>query len=697
MLATGALTLLLGALLGLLTGGSRCVDAIARCAARTLPITLLLVVGCASAPEGVPPSVLAGTADVELTYEVDGIAQRDQKSAFGEDLRALVLRRLGAGQIAADVTNDERRVKVVVDEALAGHVDELVTWTGTLLVLEPDPDVVLAPREPTSNLVARSNGDDHFYEGSRADVLRAIETWSVDRDHRVLAEPIWSADDERRATPRWRTRVVRALPVGELGEGALVGWADHARLRIRGTRASLAESVIAEARKRQAPPIVARGRISLGTPSYEGDALLVSFGAGAEAYARAQHERHLLTTPRLPPLRRLGAIGLPPNRALAMACLVVPLVLSLAWLAFVRRFDRAHPEPVWLVGVTFVLGAFATVPAGVAEHLLASASPWLDPNLVTFGGQTFALPLAFLVFTVVVGLSEEASKRLAVHFAVRRPEFDEPVDGIVYAIVASLGFAAAENIRYFALGRMSAPLVIARCFMSVPAHMFFGAVWGYALGAKLVDPKTRSWAWLLFAAACHGLFDALLSVEGAGALAVILNVGLASVFVVVIRRALRHGVVTKGMLAIRPEDRVLFRVGRPTLFWVSAAALHLLALGIFFLGAYDQLARHRPSVTFVVGSSVLLALLAVAALGVSATVPLDVAIDAYGVTFAGAARSWRKIRGFSAHADRVELDCDSGPIFLGPAPPAVVQSIAAELERHLSGPREERLLSLESR
>src|SRR5690606_6475569 len=160
------------------------------------------------------------------------------------------------------------------------------------------------------------------------------------------------------------------------------------------------------------------------------------------------------------------------------------------------------------------------------------------------------LPLAIAVFTLVVGLVEEGSKRLATQLAVRRPELDEPVDGIVYAIVASLGFAAAENIRYFALGRMTAPLVIARTFMSVPAHMFFGALWGYALGAKLVDPRTRTWPWLLLSALLHGLYDALLSTDGAGALAVVLNLGLATAFVLLVRRALRHGVVTDEMRAI---------------------------------------------------------------------------------------------------------------------------------------------------
>jgi protease PrsW len=675
---------------------------------------IVALVGCKSPTgsehvRGFFASALAGTDDVELTYGVNGSAEsavvpggeddaavrRTGAMSFGEDLRALVLRRLGAGKVSADVTQDDRYVRVVVDEAYAARVDELVSWTGTLLVLDVEPDAELAPRIPSSGLVARHEGPEHWYEGSRADVLRAIETWPIDREHRILAEPIWGPERE---PPRWRTRVVKALPVGELGDGALVGWGDGPSIRIRGTKGSHAESVIQDTNARGTKTVVARGQVSLGSPRFvEPDALSLSFGTGAEAYARAQHERQLLTTPRLPPLRRTGAVGLPPNRGLALACFVLPVVLSLAWLAFVRRFDRAHPEPMWLIGVTFLLGAVAVVPAGLAEASLAGASPWLDPNLVTFGGRTFALPLAFVVFTLVVGLSEEGSKRLAAQLAVRRREFDEPVDGIVYGIVASLGFAAAENIRYFALGRLNAPLVIARCFMSVPAHMFFGALWGYALGARLVDRKTRTWVWLVAAAVCHGLFDALLSTEGTAILAVMLNVGLASAFVVLVRRALRHGVVTKEMLAIRPEDRALFRVGRPALFWTSAVMLHLLALGIFLLGAYWQLSRHRPSLTFVGGSSMMLALLAVAALGVSQTVPLDVAIDAYGVTFAGASRPWRTIRGFSIHADRVELDCEAGPIQLGPAPRSVVQAIAAELEARLGGEGSDRRLTLQSR
>jgi len=374
----------------------------------------------------------------------------------------------------------------------------------------------------------------------------------------------------------------------------------------------------------------------------------------------------------------------------------VPILLSLAWLVFIRRFDRAHPEPIWLVLVTFVLGALSTIPAALGEYGLAKLTPILDPRLAALGGRAFALPFSFVVFTLTVGLVEEGAKLGAAMFAARRREFDEPVDGIVYGIVASLGFAAAENVQFFAMGRLAVPLVIARAFMSIPAHMFFGAIWGYALGARLVDPRRHRLTWLLLAAALHGLFDALLSVDGAGILAVALNVSLASVFVRLVQKALRHGVIEEAARAVKHEDRLLFRVGRPALFWLSAGALHVLAFGIFMLGAWYQLARHRPSMGFVVGSSLLVLLLAAAAFGISATLPLDVAVDTYGVTFAGAARPWRKIRGFSDKGDRVDLDCEGGPIVLGPGPREVVAALILALRTHLGGTASDRKVTLES-
>lgn len=646
-------------------------------------------------------SRVAGTDDVELTYETES---EPSAAAFGEDLRALVLRRLmAAGPIGADVTQEGRSIRIVVDEALAPAADEMVMWSGTVLLLEPDPAQVGSPRDDRGLVAMTETLPDgtvaHYWEGAHADVARAVDQWITDKDHRVVAEAVWSTA-RGAGEPRYRTRMVWSRPLGELGDGIMVGWGDKGTLRLRAAKGTPAEGAIATAYARASGSprgeVLVRGRTSLGRPTFEPDAAHLSFGTGIEAYARAQDEKQILTTARLPPLKRAGAVGLPPNNALATACFVVPVLLSVAWLVFIRRFDRAHPEPVWLIAVTFVLGGLATVPAGFAELFLVNLTPWLDPRVVSLGGQLFALPLAFVVFTVVVGMAEESAKMLGAALAVRRREFDEPIDGIVYGIVSSLGFAAAENVRYFAMTRLSAPIVIARCFMSVPAHMFFGAIWGYALGARLVERKPRVFLFLVLAAAGHGLFDALLSTDGGGMLAVVLNVVLASVFVALVRRSLRHGVVEEAMLAILPEHRRLFRVGRPALFFLSSASLHVLAFGIVMLGGWYQLSHHRPSATFVVGSSMMLALLAVAAFGVSATMPLDVAVDDYGVTFAGAARAWSRIRNFTVKQDHIELDCEAGPILLGPGPPPVMTDLAAAIRSHLGPTPNDRYITLES-
>ena len=645
---------------------------------------------------GCAPGPLAGTSDVELAYEVAPSAA----PVVGTDLRTLLLRRLSAAQIGADVDAEGANARIVVDEALAPSVDELVTWSGALAIYAADPATIFTARDPGGLAPVVGTGPsgevERWYEGPREAVVRAAEQASLDHEHRVLVEPV---RDERGA-PRWRTRVVHARPVAEIDEGFFVGWGEGASLRFRAEPGSAAERTILSSRHRVQEPgarseVVARGRTSLGVPTASGSALVLAFGEGPQAYARAALERRLLATPRLPHLRRVGSVGLPPDRALVAACVVVPVLLSLGWLAFVRRFDRAHPEPAWLVGVTFAGGALATIPAALTEAGLARLSPWLDPSLASLGGRIAALPLAFLVYTVVVGLVEEAAKLAGALFATRRKEFDEPVDGIVYGVVSSLGFAAAENVRYFAMSRLAVPAVIARCFLAVPAHMFFGALWGSALGAQLVARRRgRVLLALSAAAASHGLFDALLATDGTAGFALLLNLLLASAFVTVVRRALRHGVMSAEARAVPAEARRLYRVGRPALFVASAVAVHALALGIFVLGVWYQYARHRPSLLFVAGSSAMVALLAAAAFGVSHALPLDVAVDDFGVTFAGAARAWARIRSFSHHDHRVELECEAGPLLLGPGEPEVVEALAADLREHLGAGASGRVATL---
>ena len=62
---------------------------------------------------------------------------------------------------------------------------------------------------------------------------------------------------------------------------------------------------------------------------------------------------------------------------------------------------------------------------------------------------------------------------------------DEPIDCIVYAVLASLGFATLENFYYvYASGfannaYQELGLAILRAFTAVPAHALFGSIMGY--------------------------------------------------------------------------------------------------------------------------------------------------------------------------------------------------------------------------
>jgi len=352
---------------------------------------------------------------------------------------------------------------------------------------------------------------------------------------------------------------------------------------------------------------------------------------------------------------------------------------------------------MWLVLATFALGGLSIVPAGLAEVGLSMLTPWLDPSVVTMGGQMWALPIAIVVTSLVVGGAEEGSKFLAAWSLARhRHEFDEPVDGIVYGCASALGFAAVENIKYFAFGRMSGVVVAMRAFETVPAHMFFGAIWGWAMGRRLVSRKAAVWPWLLVAMVAHGTFDALLSTDGAQPLATALTLVLAIAFIAMLRSALRHGAVPVAS-ASKPWEveapppteplpasalvRTSWRVGSPVKFVLCSAAMVTCAFALTLLGTVYELLQHRVNVVIIAIFTLMLALFALAAWGVSATIPLDVIVDAQGITFAGARTPWRAILGMQVEPKgrkaTVRMDTAQGLVRVGPTDVHTAEVIVA--------------------
>jgi RsiW-degrading membrane proteinase PrsW (M82 family) len=177
--------------------------------------------------------------------------------------------------------------------------------------------------------------------------------------------------------------------------------------------------------------------------------------------------------------------------------------IALAMAAYLTdRFDR---EPVGLLFKVFCLGALSVVPAAIIEGVLS--------KLNIFSG-VFAI--AYTSF-IVAGFTEEMIKRgVVMKFAITHPSFDEKLDGIIYAIFASLGFATVENVVYVVFRFATNPYVgLSRGIFSVPAHMMFAITMGYYLSLSkfCIYPKLCKMYYrkaLTVPMILHGIFDFIL-------------------------------------------------------------------------------------------------------------------------------------------------------------------------------------------
>ena len=186
-------------------------------------------------------------------------------------------------------------------------------------------------------------------------------------------------------------------------------------------------------------------------------------------------------------------------------CILFAVGPALFWMWLYYRRDRWDPEPKAKVLKMFVLGMLVAVPVWWIESALA-------PSPAGWGGG-----LVFDNF-VRVALVEEGCKFLIVWlFAYYQREFDEPMDGIVYAVAVALGFATVENVVYGLM--LGENLILYRAFTSTLAHVAFSGIVGYELGrAKFRGPEGRLKVWFAFllAVVLHGFYDTLLSFAGRG-------------------------------------------------------------------------------------------------------------------------------------------------------------------------------------
>ena len=182
------------------------------------------------------------------------------------------------------------------------------------------------------------------------------------------------------------------------------------------------------------------------------------------------------------------------------------LIPAIALLGYIYWRDRKSPEPLKQLLKATAWGVLAIPLTLVIVYPLQ----WIGIIPDEFTTISGAIYDAFMS----AAIPEELSKLLLLWLFLRKnPYFDERMDGIVYAVCVSLGFAGLENILYVVMNQEWASVALSRAIFAVPGHFCFGVVMGYFYSLAKFEPqhRTRYSALALIAPiVAHGIYDSLL-------------------------------------------------------------------------------------------------------------------------------------------------------------------------------------------
>ncbi len=204
-----------------------------------------------------------------------------------------------------------------------------------------------------------------------------------------------------------------------------------------------------------------------------------------------------------------------------MANITYPILIlfglapSIIWLLFFLRKDN-HPESKGMILKIFFYGMLATVPTAL-----------LELGFFEKVGSLHLPPLLFAVLYAFLGISfiEEIMKYLVVKkMVLSHAEFDEPVDAMLYMIIAALGFAGLENLLIFLPMNLNfqfldtALMSIFRFVGATFLHALCSGLIGYYIALSFCQTKNRvklATKGIVIATLLHGLYDlSIMKIEG---------------------------------------------------------------------------------------------------------------------------------------------------------------------------------------
>lgn len=189
-----------------------------------------------------------------------------------------------------------------------------------------------------------------------------------------------------------------------------------------------------------------------------------------------------------------------------MIVLLATILPSVLLIFYFVRSDKFQ-EPTFQILKIFFFGILITVPAFFINTYL---SIFLETN------TNISEPLIGS-FLTAAPVEEGLKFFILFYFVYRMKDFNEPVDGIVYGVSVSLGFATLENIYYVYVlpdyfETTSLSLAVLRAFSAVPAHAAFGAIMGYFfMKFSFVSKKDNLFFSIIIPLFLHGFYNLSMS------------------------------------------------------------------------------------------------------------------------------------------------------------------------------------------
>ena len=190
-----------------------------------------------------------------------------------------------------------------------------------------------------------------------------------------------------------------------------------------------------------------------------------------------------------------------------LTVIVIALIPVVLLLFYILRKDRRAPEPARQLVKGFLFGILSLPLSFCMSAPFGYFGLYVDEPVTVWGS----------VMTAFWGaaIPEEIAKLIMLWLLLRKNRhFDEKLDGIVYAVCVSLGFAAGENLLYLFYNYDNFLTVgIMRALFAIPAHFSFGVLTGYYYSLVKFYPKSPAKNKVMVILApilAHGIYDSIL-------------------------------------------------------------------------------------------------------------------------------------------------------------------------------------------